>query len=634
MVEPQSRRLAAILAADVVGYSRLMGADEAQTLTSVKSAIDKAVKPALEAHNGRLVKLMGDGILAEFGSVVDAVRCAVAIQTEMASRGTDVSEDCRVCLRIGINLGDIIFEDGDIFGDGVNVASRLEGIADPGGICVSRTVADQVGAKAGVTFQSLGLQSLKNISEPIEAFSVLLDGTATPRANRYRSPMRLAAFAVAVFVAASAWWVTSPDFTPADPTKMTQELPEGPSIAVLPFDYLGSDGAEKEYIADGLSENIISALARLPNTLVIARSSTFTYKGKAADVREVSEKFGVRYILEGSVQLSGETIRVTAQLVDGVDGKYLWTDTYDRPVDDIFAVQDEITLFVAQSIQRRTYTTTDYSVTDSARATQGTRDLEAWTLHIKGNASRRRYTPQALAESRKLIEKAISLDPSYSQAYSSLALAYFFEARFGIAKDPAATLAKAADLAKKAHQLEPNNYYADTALAITRLMQRRPGDAKKHALRAFEAAPGDSDAVALLGWVLKYAGDSRAAIPYFIRAKRIYVIPPWWVVADEFGANIDIGDHDAALKLADEWVERGPPAFRAHFLAIAAVPNFGLGNVVEAERLIAEALALDPNLSIQAMRRWDVPYIDTSTPERKYAILRQLGLPDTPPPGD
>jgi len=629
MVETHSRRLAAILAADVVGYSRLMGADEAGTLASVKSTIDEAIRPALEAHNGRLVKMMGDGVLAEFGSVVDAVLCAVAIQSEMAVRGAGVTQDRRIALRIGVNLGDIIFEDGDIFGDGVNIASRLEGIASPGGVCVTRTVADQVGTKAGVAFQSMGPQTLKNIAEPVEVFSIEPNGTAVTKAHGSRTPLRLASFAaLVVVVAAIAWWTTSPDFTPADPKKMAQILPEGPSIAVLPFDYLGSDKTENEYIADGLSENIISALARLPNTLVIARNSTFTYKDKAVDVREVSEKFGVRYILEGSVQLSGETIRITAQLVDGLGGKFLWTDTYDRPVGDVFAVQDEITLMVAQSIQRTTYSTTDYNSTDLVGS--GTRDIDAWTLHMKGNASRRGYTPQALAESRKLIEKAIALDPSYSQAYSSLALAYFFEARFGIAKDPVASLEKAADLAEKAQALEPKNYYAHTALAITRLMQKRPEDAKEHTFKAVEAAPGDSDAVALRGWVLKYAGDSRAAIPYFIRAKRMYVIPPWWVVADEFGAYIDVGDHVAALTVADEWIERGPPPFRAHFLAIAAVPHFGIGDQVEAERLIAEALALDPDLSIQAMRRWDVPYIDPAIPERKYAVLRQLGVPETP----
>jgi tetratricopeptide (TPR) repeat protein len=344
------------------------------------------------------------------------------------------------------------------------------------------------------------------------------------------------------------------------------------------------------------------------------------------DVREVSQNFGVRYVLEGSVQLAGDTIRVTAQLVDGVDGRHVWTDTYDRPAGDIFAVQDEITLAVASSIQRKTYASSEI-------VGVGTRNLDAWTSHIKGNARRRGYTPEALAEARKLTEHAIELDPSYSRAYSSLALTYFFEARFGIAKDPVAALEKAAALAEQARTLEPRNYFADTSLALTRLMQRRPDEAKAHAFAAVDAAPGDSDAIGTLGWVLKYAGDARASLPYFHRAKRIYVDPPWWILADEFGAYLDLADYPAAVERAEDWVEKGPPPFRAHFLVISAIAHQGAGDAAEAKRLMDEAFALDPDLSIQALRRWDVPYIDPAIPERKYAALRQLGVPETPPSG-
>ena len=282
MVKEIQRRLSAVFAADVVGYSRLMGADEAGTLAALRDILDEIVKPLLHAHQGRLVKLMGDGVLAEFASVVDAVNCAVAVQSATEERATLLPEESRIRFRIGVNIGNIIIEGDDIFGDGVNIAARLEGLAEPGGVCVSRTVVDHVGERASIAFEDLGEIEVKNITAKVHAFRVVPMGAAPAQMSRSKvsllSPLRLASGGVVIIAALFGWWMLQPDFTPVDPADMAAPLPNGPSIAVLPFEYLGADPDNNDYLADGLSENIISALARLPDATVIARSSTFALK--------------------------------------------------------------------------------------------------------------------------------------------------------------------------------------------------------------------------------------------------------------------------------------------------------------------------------------------------------------------
>jgi adenylate cyclase len=385
------RRLAAILAADVVGYSRLMGEDEAGTLAALTEVWTERFNPLVAAHRGRIVKTMGDGALVEFASVVDAVECAVAVQNAMAAHSAARPDGKPIVFRIGVNLGDIVIEGDDIFGDGVNVAARLEGQAPPGGILLSDVVHSQVRAKIGATFVDAGEATLKNIEMPIRVWRWGDDA--------------------------------APASTPARPVPRARDVP---SIAVLPFANMSGD-AEQEFFADGLVEDIITTLSKLSGLLVIARNSSFVYKGRSADVREVAKELGVRYVLEGSVRKSGNRLRITAQLIDAESGGHIWAERFDRTTDDIFAVQDEITLVVATEMQvnltegeqaRMRYTTTN--------------NVEAWTHWARGLSHfRQSVTKDKLGQARPCWEKALALDPDSAPLNAMLGLMHYVDARFG-----------------------------------------------------------------------------------------------------------------------------------------------------------------------------------------------------------
>ena len=360
--EHAERRLAAILAADVVGYSRLMGVDEAATLGALKASRKELVDASIAGHKGRIVKLTGDGILAEFTSVVNAVACAVEIQRGMAARNAGVPQDRRIEFRIGVNLGDIVVDEGDIFGDGVNVAARLEGIAEPGGICISASVREHVGNRLDVAFDDAGEQRLKNIERPVRVFRV--------------SP--------AMPAASTASWIG-----------------QKPSIAVLPFSNMSGD-PEQEYFADGVTEDLITDLSKVSGLSVIARNSVFTYKGKPADVQEVSRRFGVATVLEGSVRKAGLRIRINAQLIDGKDGTHLWADRYDRDLTDIFALQDEITKTIVEQLKVRLLPTEKQAI--EAAPTQS---IDAYNYYLQGRHFYHLHsTPHALIAQR-LFRKAV-----------------------------------------------------------------------------------------------------------------------------------------------------------------------------------------------------------------------------------
>lgn len=371
MSERAERRLTAILAADVAGYSRLMGSDEEGTLARLKAHRLALVDPKIGEYRGRIVKTTGDGLLAEFASVIDATRCAVEVQRGMGERNAEVAQDKRIEFRIGINVGDIIIDGNDIFGDGVNVAARLEGLAEPGGICVSGRVQEDVNGKLDIAFEDAGEQALKNIARPVRVYRVRTEKAAV---------------------------------------KASSALPDKPSIAVLPFQNMSGD-PEQEYFADGLAEDIITSLSKVPKLFVIARNSTFTYKGKAVDVRQVARELGVRYVLEGSVRRSGERLRITGQLIDAATGNHVWAERYDRPLRDVFDVQDEITkeIVLALSVE----------LTDGERAllfSRSTRSLEAWLEAIRGFDHWVEGSPKGIREARLHFERAIAIDPDYTLA--------------------------------------------------------------------------------------------------------------------------------------------------------------------------------------------------------------------------
>jgi TolB-like protein/class 3 adenylate cyclase len=415
----QTRRLAAILAADVAGYSRLIGADEEGTLNRLRSIRAEVVDPKIAQHRGRIVKTTGDGLLVEFSSVVDALRCATQWQHAMYERDAAAPGDNRIEFRIGVHQGDIVVEDGDIFGDGVNVAARLEGLAEPRGICVSARVQEDVAGRLDLTFDDLGEQNLKNINRPIRAYRVRLPATRKTATGA--------------------------------PIQATLSLPDKPSIAVLPFANMSGD-PEQEYFADGMVEEIITALSRIRWLFVIARNSSFTYKGQAVDVKQVGRELGVRYVLEGSVRKAGGRVRITAQLIDAVTGTHLWADRFDGSLEDIFELQDKVALSVAGVIEPALQTA------ETVRsANRPTTDLSAYDLYLRALAALFPITKERVREALGLFDQAIAIDRHYGPALSWAAICHMTLVRDGWAEAPDTSRGNASDLTRQALQAGEND---------------------------------------------------------------------------------------------------------------------------------------------------------------------------------
>ena len=427
--ERVERRLAAILAADVAGYSRLMGRDEAGTLARLKALRRELIDPMVAEHRGRIVKTTGDGLLIEFPSVVEAVACAITVQSGMGSRNAATPEDRRIEFRVGINSGDIIVEDGDIHGDGVNIAARLEGVAEPGGICVSAIVHDQVRDRLDCVFEDLGEQNLKNIARPVRVYRV--ESGIGPRASRPLSG-----------VDAGGTAAVQPAALP---------LPDKPSIAVLPFQNMSGD-PEQEYFVDGMVEEIITALSRIRWLFVIARNSTFTYKGRPIEVKEIGRELGVRYILEGSVRKGGSRVRITAQLIDAETGAHLWADRFDGLIEDVFELQDKIALSVAGVIEPA------LQAAEMRRsAARPTTDLTAYDLYLRALAVFYPITKERVIEALRLFEEAIAIDPHYGPALSWAAMCHREIATSGWAEAPETSWRKGSALARQAVQAAEND---------------------------------------------------------------------------------------------------------------------------------------------------------------------------------
>ena len=453
------RRLAAIMSVDVVGYSRLMSDDEAGTLLELKTHRAELIDPNVAAHGGRIVKLMGDGALIEFPSVVEAVQCAVEVQRGMAKRNAGVPEDRRIVFRIGVNLGDIIIDGDDIYGDGVNLAARLEGLAEPGGVCIRRAVRNQVRDKLPYTYEDLGEIEVKNIPRPVRAFRVVLDevppgpvGPAKKPSKTWRWPAAAAvAIALVVLVAAVVWlgpWVSGPE--PASVESAALPLPDKPSIAVLPFVNM-SDDPNQEYFADGMTEDLITDLSKQSGLFVIARNSVFVYKGRAVDIVTVGRELGVRYVLEGSVRRVGNRVRINVQLIDASNNSHLWAERYDGQLDDIFALQDSVTKSIIDALAIKL---NPDDVT--SRAQRETESAQAHDAFLRGWAHYLRATPEHYVLAVPFFEEAIRRDPGYGRAYAALASIHGnarekgWQTRLGLTPDD--TLEKALDYLEKAKE--------------------------------------------------------------------------------------------------------------------------------------------------------------------------------------
>ncbi len=462
MAKNVKRRLAAILVADVVGYSRLMGEDEAGTLDALKAHRKELIDAKIAAHEGRIVKLMGDGMLAEFPSVVEAVQCAVAVQLGMAERNVVIPEDRRIVFRIGINLGDIIVDGDDIYGDGVNVAARLEGRAEPGGICISSKVYEEVRDRTDLAFEDMGEQEFKNIDRLVHVWRWAVDDSVG-----------------ATEVAAKA---------------QPLPLPDKPSIAVLPFNNLSND-PEQEFFADGMAEDIITALSRFRSLFVIDRNSSFTYKGRAIDVIEVGRDLGVRYVVEGSVRKAGNRVRITAQLIDATDGKHLWADRFDGTLEDIFDLQDRITEQIVVAAEPEI----EASERERARR-RPPENLDAWERFQRGLSHFYRINKDDYEEAIRLFEEAVELDPTFALAHAYLAYARWFSIPLGFSDDPTTSLAAAREAAEEAASIDPKEplahfslgrlyvYAGEADMAITEMqtaITSNPNSARSHYGLAF-----------------------------------------------------------------------------------------------------------------------------------------------------
>ena len=587
------RRLAAVLAADVAGYSRLMGADEEGTLGKLKALRKALVDPKIVEHRGRIVKTTGDGMLVEFASAVDAARCAVEIQRDMAAQNADVPQDSRIEFRIGIHVGDIIIDDNDIFGDGVNIAARLEGIAEPGGVCISDDAHRQIRGKVDFSYNDMGLQSLKNIVEPMRAWH-----------------MRLGSDAISLLPLSSA----------AAPVQALA-LPDKPSIAVLAFQNMSGD-AEQEYFADGIAEDIITALSKSRWLFVIARNSSFTYKGHAVDIKQIGRELGVRYVLEGSVRKAGNRLRITGQLVEAATGTHLWAERYDRALEDIFAVQDEITHSIIGAIAPGI-------LAAEIQRSQGkeTAELGQWERLMRAHWHIRRFTREDSSEAIRLLDELLQRQPDNAMALADLAFSLHFAALFGWTDAPAAAKARMSETARRAVASDEQDAAAHTSLSIHELFLGQHDNAIRRLLRAIDLDPNSSFARGYLGTAYAFGGECDPAIQNLQEAMRLsprdFLMVVWFTVSA--WAYLSAGNFEQASDCARRAIDCNPAFPDAHVTFAAASAH--LGHMADARAGLDEFMRLMPGLTA-GDERLIRPFRRPADRERFLDGLRKAGLPE------
>ena len=565
------RRLAAIWAGDIAGYSRLMGVDEEGTLRQLKAHRKELVDPKITEHRGRIVKTTGDGMLVEFVSVVDAVRCAVDIQRGMAERNADMAADKRIEFSIGINVGDIIIDADDIYGDGVNVAARLEGLADPGGIMVSRNVFDQVRDKLGFGFEDMGEQTVKNIARPIGVHRVSLVDITAP--------------IVAYGVAAEKPSVRGP-----------LALPDKPSIAVLPFNNMSGD-PEQEYFADGMAEEILTALSHCKSLFVIARNSSFTYKGRAIDVRQVGRELGVRYVLEGSVRRSGDRLRFTAQLVDATSGAHIWADRFDGGTSDVFELQDRIAESVVAVIEPNVQLAEIERMKHKPVA-----NFDAYDLLLRAQQLEYEFTAENFDAALRCLEQALVIDPNYAQAMALAAYCYAERSQQGWLKDQAQT-AEAIRLAARAVELAKDDASVLWMAAyVARQLSMDAQVAKELAYRSLQLNPNSAIALAMAGWIEAILANPTKALELLHRADRLSPRDPrTWFIATGIGlAHFIAGQFDDAVVWTKKALSQNPRSAVA--LRVLAASLASSGQKDRAGETIRDLLKIEPHLTISSFR--------------------------------
>jgi TolB-like protein/class 3 adenylate cyclase/Flp pilus assembly protein TadD len=646
-----TRRLAAILAADVAGYSRLMGADEEGTHERLRAHLRELVDPKIKEHHGRTVKHTGDGVLAEFPSVVDAVRCAVEVQRGMIDREPEVREERRIRFRIGVNLGDMLVEEHDIFGDGVNVAARLEALAEPGGICVSRMVRDQIQDKLPYPFDDMGEQTVKNIARPVRAYALRPEGLAAlsrpgSRASKHRWPLIGAAAAVAVVIMCLAWWFwpaerfSSRAGKPADQTTVSAAPASSPStttplsqpigaprlsIVVLPFTNLSND-PDQQYFADGITEDLTTDLSRIAGMFVISRNSAFTYRNKPVDTKQISRELGVRYVLEGSVQRSGNRVRVNAQLINAETDAHLWAERFDSDAVDLFALQNEITSRIANTLNLELV---------AAEAARPTDNPDALDYILRGRAARLKpNSPDVYAEAISLFERALALDPQSVEAQIQLADSLVGRVLDEMTDSAAVDLARADGLVGQVLAAKPRSADAHYLKGLVLRAQNRREEAAREFETALASNPNLVYALHFLALSKLNAGSIEEAIPLELQAIRLSPRDPrigwsYWVIGT---VHLLQSRTDEAIV----WLEKARGAVPA-----AAIVRRGLASAYalrgETERAAAELgearrLSSDDRFSsiarLKAAANLGVPKLRALYEATYFAGLRKAGMPE------
>ncbi len=594
------RRLTAILTIDVVGYSGLMAKDEEDTYIRLRAERNNFVEPTVADHSGHIIKLMGDGALIEFPSVVDAVSCAIAIQQGVAKRQVEVLADQRILFRIGINVGDVIVEEGDIYGDGVNVAARLESLAHPGGICVSRAVFEYTRGKVNHTFEAMGEHHVKNIPDPIEVYRVAMQNTVGEPLRTPWPMMRwltLGGSGIAVMVAGLVLWFQpwQPSSSPLPP-KEIQAPADRPSLVVLPFDNLSADASD-DYFADGLTDDLITDLSGLSGLLVIARNTAFTLTDQPVDIREVGRKLGVRYVLEGSVRRAGDRIRINAQLIDSQTGDSLWADRFDRNASDIFAVQDEVIRHIVETLSVRLL------LSEQKRLQRlPTQNLEAYDYYLRAeHAARTGFRPQ-LREALDLFAKSTELDPEFARAFAATARteAYVMRSNYDDVLAFPVARKRAYEHASKALEIDAELSLTFSVLAELQIIDSRYEDALISAERAVALGPNEAEAHAALNLVHTFSGRPADAVAAIETAQKLNPNLPNGTRLDASLAFMLNGQPERAVSMLEQARDAAPNVDEIHSYLVAAYTLAGRMELAHAAA--AEAERLEANMSVELYR--------------------------------
>jgi adenylate cyclase len=623
--EPLGRKLAAILYADVAGYSRLTGEDEEGTHRTLRAYLD-AITSHIQVHEGRVVHYAGDAVLAEFATVSDALSCAVEVQRDLKTRNEDLPGERKVQFRIGVNLGEVIVDQDEIYGDGVNIAARLETLADPGGICVSEAVYSAIGNKLPLEYVFLGEQSVKNIEKPVRTYSVIFDAdgavqvpakaSTNTRLTRWSA---IGAVAVVLLLAGMGlfiWHSPQEPGTDAAERSAPLPLPDKPSIAVLPFSNMSGD-PNQGYFSDGISEDIITDLSKVSNLRVIARNSSFSYRGKSVKIQTVGEELGVQYVLEGSVRKVDDRVRITAQLVKASDGYHVWAERYDRKLVDIFALQDEITHRIVSALL------VELTPEEKEQLTHKTTDnFEAYDLFLQGLQHLNSEVDVQLAQD--LYQRAIELDPKFGRAYGALAVTLSRSYVRGSSDSPE-TLDRALGLAQKAVMLNPYTPQTYWALGYVYLYRKEYDKAIDALQRAVTLAPNYADGYGLLALINNNLGRAKEAIRLIQKAMTLNPNYTWDYPYNLGRAYYAIGRYPDAVEALQKALARNPQATGAHWFLAASYVR--LGQLDDAEWQVTELQTLNPNITLLRLSK-TLPIKDEALLDELLADLRKAGLPD------